>query len=142
MASEAFDAAANTAGGPAAGGGEPAEARRFQVKRLTFCGDFDGANIAFARASIDADGITEVYEVHVAPDCSGESVGLRWLDASRLAPFRRLQVAARNCGAPSCHHPLLPAAQEPNTRQSTRCGTTFRWRVDAPASALASPWQT
>lgn len=102
MATEAGDAAATPAGDSAVGGGEPSEVRRFQVKRLTFCGDFDGANIALARASIDADGITEVYEVHVAPDCSGKLVGQRWVDRSPHAQGRRLQPGACNCASPRC----------------------------------------
>lgn len=60
------------AGTPAAG---PDAARQFVAKKLTFGGDFDSANIAGAQVALDTDGVTEVYEVTVAPDCSGELLG-------------------------------------------------------------------
>jgi hypothetical protein len=43
----------------------------FHVKRLTFRSDFDGGNLAGARSALDSDGVTEIYELSVSPDCSG-----------------------------------------------------------------------
>ncbi|KAA0151946.1 hypothetical protein FNF31_06707 [Cafeteria roenbergensis] len=125
MATEAGDAAATPAGDSAVGGGEPSEVRRFQVKRLTFCGDFDGANIALARASIDADGITEVYEVHVAPDCSGtkhEAEYKMWyhfsVEGGRPGQRARIAVANLNPMAKVYAQDLRPLVRVPSLSPS------------------------
>jgi hypothetical protein len=104
--------------------------KRFAVKRLTFGGDFDGANIAGVQLALDADGVTEFYEVMVSSDCAGKQAAVPYrlavsCNGTRSTPKRGL-IMVRN---------VLAATQAPNMRLSSRCGTNSRSAEARPDSA-------
>ena len=86
---------------------------RCKVKRLLFRSDFDGGNMAEARLSLGSDGITEVYEVLVAPDCAGE-----WAWPARMRVRARAPGGAVAAARPFRADSLRALAQGPSTRPS------------------------
>lgn len=95
--------------------------RVFRVKGLTLRADFDGGNLAGARLGLDEDGMSEVIEIYIAPDCQG-ALRLTFLAFAPPSPFT----------GPDC--------QAPSTRRTIVCGITLPLgeRISASESSSAS----